>query len=212
MTRSHKQRNQNPAALLKDRHSRTDRAKTELNHKDGGGAHNWGSLSREEQYESEARADADKERDEGVFDMENENEQVAPLPQRKASGDVDANGNANSGAAFEAVSPTDSMSSLDSAASAPKGLQAVGRRLSNVSDEERDKARQYREGVRASGGESSRRRRCCAELTQQALRASPTLPRRLLVCRRRRTATALARRPPSSRPPPLRKCRREGRG
>lgn len=158
MTRSLKQRNQNPAALLKDRHSRTDRAKTELNHKDGGGAHNWGSLSREEQYELEARADADKEREVGVFDMENENEdeQVAPLPQRKASGG-DVGASAGNGAAFEAVSPTDSMSSIDSAGSgsAPKDLKAVGRRLSNVSDEERDKARQYREGVRASGGESA---------------------------------------------------------
>lgn len=102
----------------------------------------------------EARLDADKELEQGVFDMEgdNDNDKVAPLPARKNSGPEQVEGNA----AFEAVSPSDSMSSFDSNGSAPappKDLKAVGRRLSNVSDEERDKARQYREGVRATGGE-----------------------------------------------------------
>jgi hypothetical protein len=47
-----------------------------------------------------------------------------------------------------ATSPSDSMSSLDSAA----GIKG-GRRMSNVSDEERERARLYRETFKHHGGE-----------------------------------------------------------
>jgi hypothetical protein len=51
------------------------------------------------------------------------------------------------------TSPTDSVSSLD-AAKADSASGPKGRRMSNVSDEERERARVYREGVMAGGGES----------------------------------------------------------
>jgi hypothetical protein len=52
-----------------------------------------------------------------------------------------------------ATSPTDSMSSLDSA-----GARG-GRRMSNVSEEERERARLYREGALHKNGESNWPRR-----------------------------------------------------
>ena len=96
---------------------------------------------------------------------ENDKDEVTEL---RNNGVKIAGANAG-GKTFEAVSPTDSMASIDSASSAsasgqnnegsvPKDIKHApgmgGRRLSNVSDEERDKARMYREGVRAQGGTS----------------------------------------------------------
>ena len=98
-----------------------------------------------------------------MFDLEGENDDnVGALPAGKG------NANANAGAvvaepeadeqfankdlAREAIatSPSESMSSLDSAGG--RG----GRRMSNVSDEERERARVYREGVMGKGGELTR--------------------------------------------------------
>lgn len=147
----YKQRNQSPAALLKDKHSRSGLASpTERDRKNGAGAHNWGSFSQEGDYEAQARVDAENDKDD-VPDLHNAD---------KVTG---ANAGGNS---FEAVSPTASMASFDSSHSAqntegsvPKDIKQApgmgGRRMSNVSDEERDKARSYREGVRAQGGTSA---------------------------------------------------------
>lgn len=153
----HEQRNTYPAALNKDRHSRSGLASpTERDRKHGAGAHNWGAFSQEGEYEAMARRDADEEQEGGAD--ENLADQVAELPSgSKVTG-------ANTGGqSVEAVSPTSSMASFDSSTSAqnneasvPKDIKQApgmgGRRLSNVSDEEMAKARNYREGVRAQGG------------------------------------------------------------
>jgi len=55
-----------------------------------------------------------------------------------------------------AISPSESMSSTDSDVGAGQvGVKpgVGGRRMSNVSDEERERARVYREGVMNKGGE-----------------------------------------------------------
>jgi hypothetical protein len=161
--------------VLKDRHSRSGLLKSELERKRGAGAHNWGSFAQEGQYES--LADADAQRDIGDLDasdlVNNEGDEaelnadadadvLADLPsdqggiggtadetginpdvpkdftRETARAIVDANGVARS--------PTDSTSSLDSA----RGGQ---RRKSSVSEEEREKARLYRERAMHKGGE-----------------------------------------------------------
>jgi hypothetical protein len=73
------------------------------------------------------------------------NLQIDSDPMNNGSADT-LNGGNDKGIAH---SPSDSMSSMDSAGSRPAG----GRRMSNVSDEERDRARIYREGVMNKGGE-----------------------------------------------------------
>ena len=86
--------------------------------------------------------------------MEERDDNVAPLTGREqshdpildasaANGDVEGKGIAHS--------PSDSMSSIDSVNS-NKGGQ---RRMSNVSDEERERARVYREGVMGRGRKSA---------------------------------------------------------
>lgn len=92
------------------------------------------------------------------MDAENDKDDVPDLHNADKVTGANAGGNS-----FEAVSPTASMASFDSSHSAqntegsvPKDIKQApgmgGRRMSNVSDEERDKARSYREGVRAQGG------------------------------------------------------------
>ncbi|WVR03271.1 hypothetical protein IAU60_000262 [Kwoniella sp. DSM 27419] len=152
MTRT--ERNQYPAAMQKDRHSRSGLSKTELAHKGGDGAHNWGSHRHQGADEAGGVADADAERE--MFNLDED--QLAPLhivTQPKPSdagndirGDVEGN---------IARSPSDSMSSIDSASSdadAGTGAKPIlgGRRMSNVSDAERDQARSYREGLMNKGG------------------------------------------------------------
>ncbi|KAK8844599.1 hypothetical protein IAR55_006446 [Kwoniella newhampshirensis] len=155
MTRT--ERNQYPAALLKDRHSRSGLTKTEQAHKGGEGAHNWGSFKREGEAEAGGRLDAAVDLDiDGHLD-DGDDDRVAPLinpklraplppPQQEQQQD-DVQGGI-------AQSPTESMSSLDSmdgnGTPAKPGLG--GRRLSNVSDEERERARIYREGVMNKNG------------------------------------------------------------
>jgi hypothetical protein len=108
-------------------------------------------------------ADTDAADEKAIFEMEQERDDgIAPLGQngnKKGSdplleaasaainGDVEGNKDI-------AHSPSDSMSSLDSAGS--KGPGMGQRRMSNVSDEERERARVYREGVMGRGRESSR--------------------------------------------------------
>jgi len=133
-----------------------------MQHKQGAGAHNWGSIRQVGDMESQAEADAG----EGMFDMDNDNDAVGELPatpkQRGASGDnldMAMGAGANKDLMKDAIStsPTDSMASLDSVSpkdGGPGGAGAKGRRMSNVSDEERERARVYREGVMAGGGES----------------------------------------------------------
>jgi hypothetical protein len=128
---------------------------TERDRKHGAGAHNWGSFSQEGEYEAQARRDADDEVEYGAD--EDDKDQVTDL--RK----VDAAGANTGGKSFEAVSPTDSMASFDSSTSnqnnegsVPKDIKHApgmgGRRSSNVSVEERNKARDYRDGVKGQGG------------------------------------------------------------
>jgi len=87
--------------------------------------------------------------------MEERDDNIAPLTGRKQSHDpiLDtsaANGDVEGNKGI-AHSPSDSMSSIDSVNS-NKGGQ---RRMSNVSDEERERARVYREGVMGRGRKSA---------------------------------------------------------
>jgi len=152
MTRT--ERNQYPAALLKDRHSRSGLTKAETDRKHGAGAGNWGSHAQEGEFERQADDDAT-----GMFDMDdNDNDEVMPLktPQqtkRKDSAADDEEGQViNKDMMKEAVatSPADSVHSSSSQNDGKRPGQ--GRRMSNVSDEERERARVYREGVMAGGG------------------------------------------------------------
>ncbi|WRT63413.1 uncharacterized protein IL334_000318 [Kwoniella shivajii] len=144
MTRT--ERNQNPAALLKDRHSRSGLTKSESSHKGGDGAHNWGSLRRKGDDEISGALDAnDEERDE--FSMPIGTKIVSPQP---SSVDIEGTGNDDI-----ARSPTNSTSSIDSNTnnnSNDNGNKPVmGRRMSNVSDEERKEAREFRGGWSKNG-------------------------------------------------------------
>jgi len=147
MTRT--ERNPFPAAVQKDKHSRSGLVKSESLRKQGAGAHNWGSFKEEGAYKSQADADAADEQ--AIFAMEEQGDNVAPLNAKQAhdpildtsvaNGDVEG----NKGIAH---SPSDSMSSIDSVNINGKAGQ---RRMSNVSDEERERARVYREGVMGRG-------------------------------------------------------------
>ena len=96
-----------------------------------------------------------------MFEMEGDDASLAPLPtgarttaesDHLSMGGVEkkeelvlGDGSATS------TSPSDSMSSFESDAGAKP---VIGRRMSNVSEEEREKARVYREGVMNKGGKS----------------------------------------------------------
>lgn len=154
------QRNQNPAALLRDRHSRSGLLKnTEQLRKNGAGAHNWGSFRQEGEHEQEAGADA-------LFDMEDtENRDPASRPPSLVQ-DAEVGSENKEVLGDPATSPSESMSSLDSGEAQVNGNgggNKVGmgpRRMSNVSEEERERARVYREGVMNKGGESGTVSRC----------------------------------------------------
>ena len=155
------QRNLFPAAVQKDKHSRSGLVKSESQRKQGAGAHNWGSFSQEGEYENMANTDAADER--AIFEMEQENADGVPALIKKSTKSVsdplmNGNGHGHANTDVEgnkdiAHSPSDSMSSLDSASHNGKGPGAGQRRMSNVSDEERDRARVYREGVMNKGRE-----------------------------------------------------------
>jgi hypothetical protein len=141
--------------VQKDKHSRSGLVKSESLRKQGAGAHNWGSFKEEGAYKSQADDDAANEQ--AIFAMEEGGDNVAPLNARKQSHDpildtsaVNGDVEGNKGIAH---SPSDSMSSIDSVGQGnAKGGQ---RRMSNVSDEERERARVYREGVMGRGRESA---------------------------------------------------------
>ena len=161
------QRNQNTAALVKDRHSRSGlNHKSETMHRGGAGAHNWGSYHQAGTDEIDADADARRESDADamnnaqVDDAENEATQdeplemdgVGPLPKDMVNGKgekVPENKDFMRDATGIATSPSDSMSSFDSLEAAANNhkMNKPARRMSNVSDEERERARLYREGV-----------------------------------------------------------------
>lgn len=171
---SRQQRNQDPRALLKDRHSRSGLTKSELMRKNGAGAHNWGAFAQEQETTALAEGDARTEQ-QGMFDMDGAgpeaNDAVPEMGGARPRGSVSSNstdddvmnmGMSSTLAANKdvvATSPTDSMSSMTSAgdgASSPTAPRAMpGRRMSNVSEEEREKARSYREGVMHKGGKST---------------------------------------------------------
>ena len=145
--------------MLKDRHSRSGLAnKSEVLRKNGAGAHNWGSYQQEGDYELEADRDVRLETDadamNGDIDAVDLDEQAAyedrhddtvgPLPNI-ATGAKDDAENKDLMKDAVAASPSDSMSSFDSLEAA-KPIKN-GRRMSNVSEEERERARVYREGV-----------------------------------------------------------------
>jgi len=153
MHQANTQRNPFPAAVQKDKHSRSGLVKSESLRKQGAGAHNWGSFKEDGAYRIQADDDAANEQE--IFAMEERDDNVAPLTGRKQSHDpiLDAsaaNGDVE-GSKGIAHSPSDSMSSIDSVNS-NKGGQ---RRMSNVSDEERERARVYREGVMGRGRKSA---------------------------------------------------------
>lgn len=139
--------------MQKDKHSRSGLVKSESLRKQGAGAHNWGSFKEEGAYKSQADTDAADEQ--AVFAMEEQGDNVAPLNAKQthdpildtsvANGDVEGNNGI-------AHSPSDSMSSIDSVNINGKAGQ---RRMSNVSDEERERARVYREGVMGRGRNSA---------------------------------------------------------
>jgi len=112
---------------MKDRHSRTGIAhKNEFDRKGGAGAHNWGSFNQEESLAYQGDMDAQLE--------------SAMFPEDEDEGD-----NAKASAADETgKSPADSMASLESRG-APGN--SGGRRMSQVSDQERAEALRYREGA-----------------------------------------------------------------
>ena len=150
------QRNLFPAAVQKDKHSRSGLVKSETQRKQGAGAHNWGSFHQEGEYESMANTDAADER--AMFEMEQERQDGVPALKKPAGTDPLLNGNGHASTDVEgnkdiAHSPSDSMSSLDSAGAAAKG-PGMQRRMSNVSDEERERASIYREGVMKKGRKS----------------------------------------------------------
>jgi hypothetical protein len=107
-------------------------------------------------------ADMDAADERAMFDMEREQDDgVAPLGNGRKQSlktdpimDASANGDVE-GSKGIAHSPSDSMSSIDSANGHGKG-PGMQRRMSNVSDEERERARVYREGVMGRGRESAR--------------------------------------------------------
>jgi hypothetical protein len=138
--------------VQKDKHSRSGLVKSESLRKQGAGAHNWGSFKEDGAYRIQADDDAANEQE--IFAMEERDDNVAPLTGRKQSHDpiLDTSaGNGDVEGKGIAHSPSDSMSSIDSVNS-NKGGQ---RRMSNVSDEERERARVYREGVMGRGRKSA---------------------------------------------------------
>jgi len=152
------QRNQNPAALLRDRHSRSGLLKsTEQLRKNGAGAHNWGSFRQEGEAELAADADA-------MFEMEGDDAPLAPLPSHAPEGEIAGMAVVGLEGDKEGIarSPSESMSSVESDAGvngngSGHGVTnggakpVIGRRMSNVSEEERERARVYREGVMTKG-------------------------------------------------------------
>jgi hypothetical protein len=146
--------------LLKDRHSRSGLTnQSETQRKNGAGAHNWGSFREEDRNTRQAAQDAEED----LFNTD-ENDDVSALPADKAdfAQQDDSAEFANKDLAREALatSPAESMSSLDSA-----GARG-GRRMSNVSDEERERARVYREGVLGKGREFGQGRRGSSRLSR----------------------------------------------
>jgi hypothetical protein len=82
MTRT--ERNTSPAAIMRDRHSRTGLNKSEFERKGGAGAHNWGSINDEERAEHDGRLDAQLET--AMFDdgeAPADSDKVDDLPERE---------------------------------------------------------------------------------------------------------------------------------
>ncbi|ODN83776.1 hypothetical protein L198_07672 [Cryptococcus wingfieldii CBS 7118] len=145
-----------PAAVQKDKHSRSGLTKTELAHKSGAGRHNWGSLRTKGDDESTGRQDGDLEvldepipdeaTDIFVFESEGDEFPVGRNLASDAGNDFKGLNIQQRDAKFEsqgvATSPTESTGSLDSV-----DRPDLGRRGSSVTDQEREKARHFREGV-----------------------------------------------------------------
>ena len=153
------QRNTSPQAVMKDRHSRSGvTQKFETARKSGAGAHNWGSFAKEGEYEFAAGQDASAEaladgNENGVFDMDEGQAQVqVPLPKKADAEDMVSvsDGDGVSVGGGPGTSPSESMSSLESAGRVNGG--AGQRRMSNVTEEERERARTYREGMKKKQG------------------------------------------------------------
>ncbi|KAL7420359.1 hypothetical protein Q5752_005329 [Cryptotrichosporon argae] len=160
MTRT--ERSQAPAALLKDRHSRTGLTKTEQGHKHGAGVHNWGSFTEEGRLESQGASDAamdnlfddgaDNEADDSNVDegeADDDNDSVGELgrglgvTQRVAAGEADMMAAPKDAKA----SPADDAS--DAAHSPTDARPVPGRRMSSFTPEEWEQAKLFRErGIR----------------------------------------------------------------
>ncbi|GMK54666.1 hypothetical protein CspeluHIS016_0112520 [Cutaneotrichosporon spelunceum] len=85
MTRT--ERNTSPAAIMRDRHSRTGLTKSEFERKGGAGAHNWGSLNDEERAEYDGKLDAELETamfDDGTEGAEGDADKVEEMAEREA--------------------------------------------------------------------------------------------------------------------------------
>lgn len=126
---------------------------SEMQRKNGAGAHNWGSYSEEGEHEAAAVLDVRADHDDDMFDMDESETAGGKVIKPKQEDDLGdtakMDGSNLPPREVIATSPTDSMSSVDSAKSG-------GRRMSNVTDEERDRARVYREGYKHNGRECFR--------------------------------------------------------
>ncbi|ORY26510.1 hypothetical protein BCR39DRAFT_541053 [Naematelia encephala] len=148
MTRT--ERNQYPAALVKDKHSRSG-LDNQLR-KNGAGAHNWGSYRERGQHEISGDHDADVDLSNANFEDgpvtgqkvgDGEIDDLAPLPKINGNGDGQIVHNVDLAKEVISTSPTDSMSSIDS--------PGVVRRMSGVSEEERKEAGVFRKRALSKG-------------------------------------------------------------
>ncbi|KAL1409651.1 hypothetical protein Q8F55_003647 [Vanrija albida] len=122
MTRT--ERNNYPAAVLKDRHSRAGLNKSEMERKGGAGVHNWGSFAEEENLEYQGDMDARLET--AMFEDDDVTKDAAEETQ---SADTE-----------------DSAELAELGSTNARPIATGQRRLSQVTDEEREAALRYREG------------------------------------------------------------------
>ena len=137
---------------MRDRHSRSGLGKpSENSRKAGAGAHNWGSFRQEGEHEVAAGADASFEMEGDDLGLQMGSEEARGPP----TAEVDMGNKAD-----VSTSPSESMSSVDSVGGQDSpakvgggGGGGGGRRMSGVSDYERERARVFREGALHKGGE-----------------------------------------------------------
>ncbi|WWC67102.1 uncharacterized protein I206_101009 [Kwoniella pini CBS 10737] len=142
MTRT--ERAQGPAAISKDKHSRSGLTKTELSHKNGDGGHNWGSDRTKQQDELMGEKDASDE----LFNL-NENININDNKRknrRKSSLNSDNDNESNL-----SNSPNQSIGSIIERPNFINGIGGNQRRMSSYSEEEQKEAFKFRSGWNKNG-------------------------------------------------------------